>query len=217
MEEPKGSVLPSHSSLGNTASGAPPAKPTPPLPTSLHYTCLWTNPGLTSFYITLGLMDTTKKMEHDLRVPRKGKSSITELPGAPPPQQVLEEVAPLQGPLLLKHKGLGGTLGEDSPQETPRIHPQKVPRRAAIPPAKGQELQDYFVALQRVGFLQLQVERPRLRRLRDLHRLPVAVQDVREAGGVQACQGRAGQRRVGAGEKRGSGVWRRPRGTPRGR
>lgn len=168
-----------------------------------------------SFYITLGLMDTTK-MEYDLQVPRKGKSSITEPPGASPPQQVLGEVAPLQGLLLHKHEGLGGILGGLSPGE-PLDPLQKVPRGSAIPPAEGQELQGYFIALQRVGFFQLQAEAPRLRRLRDLHRLPVAVQDVREAGGVQARQGRAGQRRVGAGEKRGSGVRWQPRGTPRGR
>lgn len=131
-------------------------------------------------------------------MPGKDKSIIVKPSTALPPQQVLEEAAPLQGVLPRKQgSGLGGFWESTLPQEAPGICPQKAPQRAAIPPANSQELQDYFVALQRVSFLQPQAETRRVHRLRDFHWLLVAVQDLWEAGGVQACEGGTGEQRAG--------------------
>jgi len=64
-------------------------------------------------------MDTMKKkMEYDLRLPRKDTSTTIKPSGASPPWWALEEAPPSQGLLLKPGSGLGG-LGKDS---TPGDH-----------------------------------------------------------------------------------------------
>lgn len=55
-------------------------------------------------------------------------------------------------------------------------------------PTERKELQDYLIALQSIHFLQPRTEARGVQRLRELHGLLVAIQDLREARAVQERQ-----------------------------